>query len=319
MTEELYLKYRPKTLDEVIGQPDAVSLVRKYLKAGNLPHAILFSGGTGVGKTSMAHVIRLELGCKATTDFADLNCGVIDPMDTVKNISSAVRQRPLGGKVRVWIMEEFQSLARAGFAQQAMLRVLETAPRHNYFFLCTTDPSKVNKAVRGRCTEIRLKPIPNDQISVLILSVVKREGRRPPGKSLIDKIVDMADGSARNALVLLEKAMDCGDERGQHAALDRADPSKVAFDLVKALLPFNGRSSWKEVAKVLNDIADEEPEGIRQMVLASARKHLLNGGGTAGRAYYVIEAFRDPFFGQKSSDNALLAAACWSAVHAGSG
>ena len=310
---ELYHKYRPQKAAQMVGQDAAVAALSKYITKGNLPHAILFCGPTGTGKTTLAHCLRLHLGCTNKLNHADINCAVMEPMATVQSMATAVRQRPLGGDHRVWILEEVQSMSRATHAQQGLLRVIETAPPHNYFFLCTTDTSKVIAALRGRCTEIRLKPITTTALAALVVNTAKAEGKEL-ATGLADKIADAANGSARNALVLLEKVLDFPIKE-QAAALDRTDPTKVAFDLVKALMPFKGSPSWKEVATVLEAIKDEEAEGIRQMVMATCRTHLLNGNPKMAKmAYVVIEAFRDPFFGQKNSDNALLAAACYAAV-----
>jgi hypothetical protein len=80
-------------------------------------------------------------------------------------------------------------------------------------------------------------------------------------------------------------------------------------------MPFKGSPSWKEVATVLEAIKDEEAEGIRQMVMATCRTHLLGNNPRMQKiANVVIEEFRDPFFGQKNSDNALLANACYNAT-----
>lgn len=307
---DLYRKYRPRTLKEVVGQPDAVKVLSKCLENGGLPNALLLTGPTGVGKTTIAHALARHLEAGNELDCADINCAVTDPMDTVREIAGSVHYHPSGGKNRVWILEEFQSLSRATFAQQGMLRVLETAPPHNYFVLCATDAKKIIPAVRGRCMEVRLGPIPSPDLHKIVVRVASAENRKGTGigSRVVDRIVDMAEGSARNALVLLGKIIGLEDEKDQLTGLDRTDPGKVAFDLVKTLLPFKGSPNWKEVAAVLKSIEGEEPEGVRQLVLTAARTALFRGDR---RARGVIEAFREPFFNQKAGDNALLAAACW--------
>jgi DNA polymerase-3 subunit gamma/tau len=57
MQEALYRKHRPATLEELVGQPDAVALISEQIKKNNLSHAYLFSGPRGVGKTSLARII----------------------------------------------------------------------------------------------------------------------------------------------------------------------------------------------------------------------------------------------------------------------
>ncbi len=303
----MYRKHRPKALDDILGQPKALKTLRNYLAKGGLPNAMLFTGSKGSGKTSTAHAIARELGATTDLDRSDINCGSVDPMDAVRTIAGAVRSYPAKAKFRVWIMEEFQSMSRAPHAQQGMLRVLETAPPHNVFMLITTDPKKIIPAIRDRCIEISFKPLDDVSLTDILQRVCKAEDIKTSVK-VARKIVEMSEGSGRRALVLLGHVAGYQGQEEQLAALDKPDVEKVAFDLVKALMPFKGSPSWKEVAAVLQAIKDEEPEGLRQMVLASARTALFRGDK---RARAVIECFRDPFFNQKSGDSALLAAACW--------
>lgn len=308
----LYQRHRPTKLDDVVGQPEAVAALTKFLKNGNLPHALMLTGGSGVGKSTIARILAVELGA-APTMVLDINCATIDPLDTVRAIQETSERVPMVGDKRVWILEEGQALSRALHSLQALLKPLEDVRDHTYFILCTTDPGKIIKAIKTRCTEIALKSLSEADLQVLVRKVAKAEGAKL-SDAVRNKIVDCAEGSARTALVLLEKVMGLPTEKEQLAQLDRGDVAAVAFDLVKAVAPFRGKPVWKDIARILTGIEGEDAEGVRRLVLACARKTLLRGGPVAPHAFRVIQSFRDNLY---DSGHAGLAAMCWEVVSEG--
>ena len=66
---ELYKKYRPKKLKQMIGQNRSVDILINKIKNKSVPHAILFSGPSGCGKTTLARILRKEIKC-SKFDFA---------------------------------------------------------------------------------------------------------------------------------------------------------------------------------------------------------------------------------------------------------
>ena len=149
------------------------------------------------------------------------------------------------------------------------------------------------------------------ELTELVSRIAKSEGVKVPAETVAG-IVEAAEGSARNAVKLLEKVIGIADPEAQRAAVGRAGAERAAFDLVRALMPFRGEPAWADVAKVLADVREEDPEGLRQMVLASARTTLLKAQGAAdgARQYKVIRAMAEPYY-DRASGHALLAAACY--------
>lgn len=314
MSTELYKKYRPRTLGEVVGQKSAVETIKK-LKA--IPHAMLFHGPSGTGKTTIARIIANEVLEVSKFDLQEVNCGVVESaIDMVRQIQQQMTGAAMGGKARAWILDEVQSFSRAKFAQEAMLKILEDGPDHVYFFLCTTDPKKVLTTIRNRCTEVGLKPIPVKDLEGLVTSVATAE-KLKLSPEVLDRIVEAAGGSGRKALVELERVAGLPTEEDRLAAVGYQGSEKAAFDLVKALLPWRGKPDWAAVAGVLRAIKEEDPEGLRQMVLASARSMLLTDKPIKQedmhRAYRVISCLRDPLW-DRNSGHAILTAGCYEVV-----
>ena len=87
MKEALYRKYRPSSLEELVGQPDAVQLISEQIKNSNLSHAYLFSGPRGVGKTSLARIIATTIGCDPVFDITEIDAASHNKVDDVRELN----------------------------------------------------------------------------------------------------------------------------------------------------------------------------------------------------------------------------------------
>jgi hypothetical protein len=140
--------------------------------------------------------------------------------------------------------------------------------------------------------------------------VVKAEGKTISA-NVIDKIINCAEGSARQALVDLGRVIDMEDEEEQLNTIVPAATHAVAIDLVASIMPWKGIPQWATVQSVLKKMENDtnEIEKIRQIVLTIAAKQVVAGGPRAHRAILMIRAFYDPFY---DSRFAGLVAACYS-------
>lgn len=305
MNEELHKKYRPTKLKEVIGQEDAVRMLNTFIKKGKIPHFLLFTGPSGVGKTTLARIMASKLDC-GPSDFQELNCADFRGIDMVREIRSKMSLAALGGKHRVWYIDEAHRLT--GDAQDAFLKLLEDTPKHVYFIFATTNPNKLAKTIITRASEIKLDAVHRDDIEELVRTVARRENRHVPDE-VVERIADLADGSVRHALVLLGQVIDIENSEDQLTALSRADFKGIAIHIARALL--NPKTKWPDMSKILKGV-DEDPESIRRMVLGYASAVMRNNKAP-GRCYLIITAFRDHWY---DCGKAGLDAACWEVVTA---
>ncbi len=298
---ELYKAYRPKTLNEVMGNEATVKSVKQMLGRKAVPHAILFSGDSGCGKTTTARILKTELKCH-DMDFREMNSASYRGIDSIREIQHTMNLAPSGGKVRIWLLDEAHKIS--GDGQAAMLKMLEDTPKHVYFFIATTNPEKLIKPLLDRCTKLVFKSLSESDLEKLLLRVGKAEGLNL-SKSLIERLVSNAGGSARTLLVLLDKVGRLEAKDQQEAIEAGLREENQAIDLCRALI---SKRPWKEVAAILNNLTDDA-ESLRHPILGYARAVLLKSGDY--QAYNVIRIFENNFFDGK---NASLAAACWEAV-----
>lgn len=302
---ELYRKYRPTLFKGVIGQSQAVSVLMQMVKAQRVPHALLFTGPSGCGKTTLARILRMKLGC-GDGDFQEINAADFRGIDTIRDLRTRMSLAPIHGKCRVCLLDEVHSLSKD--AQNSFLKILEDTPKHYYFMLATTDPNKLIKTIITRCTEIKLKAMQSDQLRLLIKDVAAKE-KLIISEEVEDKIIECSQDSARLALVLLNKLIGL-DEKEHLDAVEKNASNVQSIALARAL--FDLRSSWSDIAAILKKI-DDEPESVRWLVLSYASSVLLSGGKLAGRAYDIIQAFRDHWFDCKKAG---LVAACFEIISA---
>jgi len=304
MKEELYKKYRPTTFKEVVGQPEAIRMLVGFGKKGAIPHAILMAGPSGCGKTTIARILRIKLKC-SDYDFCEMDNADFRGIDVVRSLKARVWQSPMGGKTRVWLIDEAHKLTAD--AQGAFLKILEDTPPHVYFILATTDPHKLLPTIRTRCTQIDLKLLTPKDMGSLLSDIVGKEDFDLT-EEVREKIIDGAEGSPRKALVLLNSIIGIEGMASQVAVISQAGVNKQAIDLCRALMK---GESWGKVAGILRGL-DDDPESIRRMVLGYFSKVMLGSSKVAARAYVIFDSFRESFF---YSGKAGLVGACYEIIH----
>jgi DNA polymerase-3 subunit gamma/tau len=301
-------KHRPTKLKDVLGQDGVIQTLNDFGRKGQLPRAILFSGPSGVGKTTIARILAAKLKCHWTA-LREMNVADVRGIDAVRKIREEYTNSPHTGDVIVYIFDEAHGFTSD--AQNALLKVLEDASEYAYFILCTTDPNKLLKTIRTRCTEFALKPLGPKLMTQLLDSVNDQESEVKLPEEVRDKIIQEADGSPRRALVLLHKVVGVEDEDEQLARIDTVEEEHEGYTLAKALVKPDVR--WIDVTSILKKIPDleKQAEGIRKCVISYMSTTALRNTGLAAHACRVIDYFRQNF---DDSGRAGLIEACHSII-----
>lgn len=303
----LYQKYRPRTFKEVIGQDAVVSSLQSVLSAEEFPHAFLFHGPAGCGKTTLGRILAQELGV-GEADFKELDTADFRGIDSMRDIRRTVSYAPMEGKVRVWLLDECHQIT--GDGQDALLKALEDAPAHAFFILCTTDPQKLKKTVRSRCAEYEISALEPKHIGEILVRACKGEGVKPP-MDVLKLIARECMGSARTALVALEQVLRMPEDQMLEAAKRSVETEAKTNALCQKLLK---GAPWKDVAACLKDIPDD-PERVRISVF-NYMAAVLRGGNE--RAFSVMCRFETPYHYTPTA-SAMLARDCYDALTSGTG
>jgi replication factor C small subunit len=210
--EEVWLeKYRPGTLDEVLGQDHLVSRLKGYAESGQLPH-LLFAGPAGIGKTTCAIALAKELfGEGWTQNFQELNASDERGINTVRTkVKDFARTSPLGGaSFKIIFLDEADNLTSE--AQAALRRTMENYAGTCRFILSCNYSSRIIDPIQSRCTVFRFRPIPEEAIEEMVQRVAKNEGLSLT-EDAYESIVYIADGDMRRAINTLQMAASISDD-----------------------------------------------------------------------------------------------------------
>jgi len=300
MATELYKRFRPPDLKRMIGNVITVQTLQNMLDRDTVPHTILLHGPSGCGKTTLARILKNELEC-SEMDFKELNCSDERGVDTIRKIRREMNMMPTGGKCRIYLLDEVHQMTKD--AQNAALKILEDTPKHVYFILCTTDPQKIIPTIKTRCCQLEVELLNTANPKKLVQRVLKRE-KAELSEDLILDLVDAAGGSARKALVILDRVLNLPNDAREGAIKDNPE-DRGTMDLCRAIMKGD---SWTRIAKILKELK-EDPEKVRYSVLGYFQAVLLNKGDE--RAANVIEIFSSNFYDSKKAG---LVLACWEAV-----
>ena len=297
-------KCRPNTFDEFFGNEGLKSTLRAILNRplADIPHSFLLYGPPGTGKTTLARIIKRELKC-SDYDYHELNAGDLRKIDDIRAIISEAPIAPMKGKIKIYYWDEAHSVVSV--AKDAMLKLLEEPPSHVFFFLATTEPEKIPKTIQQRCTKLQTRLLPPPIAALHLTSVIKKEQISGITKEILKVIIKTSEGSAREALTLLDSIKDNPTKEGIEYLITLSKDTQALCRELLAVI--QGKSNWKEVRRVLLAL-ECEPEQARQHILNYMSKVLLSTGDS--KIYEAMTYFTESFY---TAGKAGLIMACFAA------
>ncbi|MDC0240633.1 DNA polymerase III subunit gamma/tau [Candidatus Pelagibacter sp.] len=227
----LALKYRPQTFDDLIGQEVVAETITNAIKADKIPNAYLFTGIRGIGKTTTARIVAKGLNClngiknlckedlcdncKSIADSSHIDVLEMDAasktgVDDVRDLIEFSRYGPTSAKFKIFIIDEVHMLSKQAF--NALLKTLEEPPEYLKFIFATTEIKKIPITVVSRCQRFDLSRIKSSELFEFIKEIKEKENGKVSDEAL-KLIVKISEGSVRDALSLLDRALLSLDEK----------------------------------------------------------------------------------------------------------
>ena len=288
---DLAEKYRPKTWKDVVNQDGVVKSLESILaREEGIPPAFLLTGPSGCGKTTMGEIIATSLDVELNSlNYNYYNTSNTRGIDTIREIDRYCRFKPTGNsKKKFYLIDECHELTKP--AQNAFLSILERPPGHSHFCLCTTEPNKLLKTIKGRCTQYTLSSFTRVKLVGLLKKICEEEGVKFEPK-IYREIADVSDGSARNALKILDQIIDVPEGTNlSDMILDASVQETQVIEICRMML--EGKSDWGAISKALKSI-NSEPENIRRAIVNYLTAVCLNKKSIDRRLINVITIMSD--------------------------
>jgi DNA polymerase III subunit gamma/tau len=215
-------KFRPLTFKDVIGQEVPVTILRTIISQKKYGSAYLFSGPSGVGKTTVGRIFSKAILCNAPVagdpccvcesclsfqeekhfGYRELDSASYGGKDDMVKLRDDAAFLSIEKK-KIILLDECHDISKQG--QDALLKQVEQCPPHLMYIFCTTEPEKLNKTLRKRCIHFQFSKVDSNPIISRLKEVCQKENLTFD-ESALQLIANKAGGHVRDSLKLLEEA-----------------------------------------------------------------------------------------------------------------
>lgn len=274
-----YRKYRPQKISDLDSTSVREKLLSVFSKGDPIPHAFLFTGPKGLGKTSTARIVAKAVNCESPAknhepcnscdqcmsitsgtnlDVLEIDAASNRGIDEIRDLKEKIRLAPVSAKKKVYIIDEVHMLTTEAF--NALLKTLEEPPDHAMFILCTTEPHKVLGTIISRCFHIHFSLATEEEIVHSLKRIVTGEKLQIDAEVLY-AIAKMADGGFRDAAKILEELslLSQGKQitkESFEASFKTANVLLYVANLLKALKDKEAKAALQVIGEVVSQGID---------------------------------------------------------------
>ncbi len=298
--QALYLKWRPQTFEDVIGQQHITRTLRNALRQERIRHAYLFSGPRGTGKTSTARLLAKAVNCAdpdpdrrpcnechfcqavnegRLMDLIEIDAASHTGVDDVRDLREKIAFAPSEGQYKVYIIDEVHRFSGAAF--DALLKTLEEPPPHAIFVLATTEIAKVPATIKSRCQMFEFRRVSLGEVADLLQAICAEEDVSID-RAALELIAREGTGSVRDSISLLDQLLADPDA---HITLEEAEAilgtasGHNVVELADALIGNDAARGLDLINAAVDGGADPRQLG-RQMVEHLRQMMLAKMGGS---------------------------------------
>ncbi len=281
-------RFRPQTFQEVVGQDEVLQSLRMALRDQRVPHAFLFAGSRGVGKTTSARILARCLNCEqgptaepcgkcelcksildgSNPDVIEIDAASNNGVADVRQLIDHVGFATMRSRYRVVILDEAHMLTKPAF--NALLKTLEEPPPKVVFVLATTELHKLPETIRSRCQVLLFRRVGDDDLKKRLQMIAERE-QVTVAAEVLDEIAASVRGGVRDAETALERVLPLLREQGAKFDRDayRAMVARIGTDatieVVTDLLQGDARKAL-HFARELQQNGTDEREALGELV-----------------------------------------------------
>lgn len=289
----LYRKYRPQTLETLVGQEHIKKTLTSAIELGKISHAYLFTGPRGTGKTSTARILAKSLNCKngptihpcgecesckdiansIPIDVIEIDAASNRKVEDAQNLLEKIQYVPVNGKYKIYIIDEVHMLTNHAF--NALLKTLEEPPENVIFILATTEVHKVLDTIKSRCQRFDFRRITTDDI-VKHLRYISDQEKINISDDALFAIAKNSAGGMRDSISLLDQLSLLGVTKEITVDDVNAVLGRISFDTLHELSKKVISSSPSEAIEILNKIYNSGNEPLQILTnLSEYFKNLL--------------------------------------------
>lgn len=296
-------KYRPQQFDDLVGQETITKTLKNAITLSRIPHALLFTGTRGVGKTTSARIFAKALNCEkgptttpcgicsncveitagTNVDVYEIDGASNTSVDDVRALKENVQYAPSKSRFKIYIIDEVHMLSTSAF--NALLKTLEEPPAGVYFVFATTEAHKIPDTILSRCQRYDFRQITDEQVERHLEKILSQENIKM-SKTAVSLVARQGNGSLRDALSLLDQVIAMSGEdisdNDVVASLGLTDRALIRKTL-ESFMEYDSQKALSVVASVFEKGFDSKVylteiwEWIRNIIVYkhSAKKELI--------------------------------------------
>jgi replication factor C small subunit len=246
------IKYRPTSIADYIFQNESQrEIISKFVAEKSIPN-LLLSGHHGAGKTTLALILRNEVGVDES-DFLQINASDENSVETIRSKIKSFVSTMCVGPFKLVLLDEADYIS--GSAQAALRGLMEdpNISANARFILTCNFPNKIMAPIRSRCQEFEFNKLDRDQMMEKAAITLMQEGVEVDSIEILESYVDASYPDFRKMLIMLEQNSVNGKLRAEPLT------SEVGMDYKIQLIEMLDARNWQAMRSVVcNNVDDEE-------------------------------------------------------------